>query len=306
MRRNDVESINELRTRLLTESGLVDRTVKIRTGHDVHAVETGQGSPLVLLHGTGDESLFLLPLIERLRGRRVIAIDRPGHGRSDAVALPRGRYREACTTWLFDALDALEIDRMDLLGYSMGGLYAAWFTLTHPERVEHLVLMGATPTMPGTTVPTPFAALATPVLGAVINRRPATRESMLEFLALIGEADGIRHHPDMLDLLVAGDADSSQAARDEVRAIISPWALAPGVGFRAGPAIEADELASFDLPTLLVWGADDPVGGPDAARRIAQRMPDARAEAIDAGHSPWLSHPDRCAELVNDFVGASQ
>lgn len=305
MTRSDVEPIDDLRSRLLAESALVDRHVRISNGATVHAVEFGEGDPLVLLHGTGDESLFFLPLLERLEGRRVIAIDRPGHGQSDPVPLPKDRYREACTAWLADALDALEVDRMALLGYSMGGLYATWFALAHPERVERLVLIGATPTMPGTEVPTPFAVLATPVIGAAINSRPATRDSMLEFAAMIGEADAMRAHPDLLDLLVAGDADSSEAARDEVRAIISPMALAPGIGFRAGPAVAVDELASLDLPTLLVWGTDDPIGGPDAARRLTRLMPDARAEAIDAGHSPWLGHPDRCADLINEFVGAA-
>ncbi|MEX1287420.1 MAG: alpha/beta hydrolase [Acidimicrobiia bacterium] len=302
MPRDELEPISDLRARLLTESALVDRHVRTRDGHAVHAIETGEGKPLVVLHGTGDESLFLLPLIERLHGRRVVAIDRPGHGRSDPVPLPRDRYREACTTWLGEALDALDIDRAALLGYSMGGLYATWFALAHPDRVERLVLMGAAPGLPGTTVPTPFAVLATPLLGAALNRRPATRESMLGFAAMIGEEEALRAQPDMLDLLVAGDADSSEAARAETMAIISPLSLLPGIGFRPGAAIEPDELRALDVPALLVWGEDDPVGGPDAARRVADLLPNAEVGILDTGHSPWLGRPDRCADLVNGFL----
>ncbi len=302
MPRDDLEPISDLRTRLLTKSALVDRHVRTAGGDAVHAVETGEGEPLVLLHGTGDESLFLLPLIERLHGRRVIAIDRPGHGRSDPVPLPRDRYREACTAWLGEAFDALDIDRAALLGYSMGGLCATWFTLAHPDRVERLVLLGAAPGLPGTTVPTPFAVLATPLLGAAVNRRPATRESMLDFAGMIGEEEAMRGQPDMLDLLVADDADSSEAARAEVMAIISPLALLPGVGFRPAAAIEPDELRALDVPVLLVWGEDDPVGGPDAARRVAEILPDVEVEILDTGHSPWLGRPDRCADLVNGFL----
>lgn len=302
MPRDDLEPIDDLRARLLTESGLVEHHVRTRDGYTVAAVETGDGDPLVLLHGTGDESLFLLPLIERLHGRRVIAIDRPGHGRSDPVPLPRNRYRAACTSWLGQALDALDVDRTALLGYSMGGLYATWFALAHPDRVERLVLMAAAPALPGTSVPTPFAALATPVLGAAINRRPATRESMLDFAGMIGEEEAMRGQPDMLDLLVAGDADSSEAARAEVMAIISPLALAPGFGFRSGPAIAPDELRTLDVPALLVWGEEDPVGGPEAARRVADLLPNADVAILDTGHTPWLRRPDRCADLVNEFL----
>lgn len=302
MPRDDLEPINDLRTRLLTESALVDHHVRTPSGHAVHAIETGEGEPLVLLHGTGDESLFLLPLIERLHGRRVVAIDRPGHGRSDPVPLPRKRHREACIAWLAEALDALDVEPTAMLGYSAGGLWATWFALAHPDRVEQLVLMGAAPALPGTRVPTPFAVLATPVLGALVNRRPATRESMLDFAAMIGEGEALRGQPDMLDLLVAGDADSSEAARAEVMAIVSPLALLPGVGFRPGPAVTPEELRSLGVPTLLVWGEDDPVGGPDAARTVASLLPDARVEVVDTGHSPWLDQPDRCAELVNGFV----
>jgi pimeloyl-ACP methyl ester carboxylesterase len=63
-----------------------------------------------------------------------------------------------------------------------------------------------------------------------------------------------------------------------------------------------DELHALTVPTLLIWGEQDPLGGADVAATAAATMPGAQLELLPAGHGPWLGHPDQVAALVGDFV----
>jgi pimeloyl-ACP methyl ester carboxylesterase len=119
----------------------------------------------VLLHGTGNPAGFFLPLLNELHGVRAIAPDRPGVGLSDPIDLPRDRYRESVVAWLDRLLDTLELDTTALLGHSGGGVWALWYALAHPDRVERLVLLGV-PTLPKTRCPLPIRMVGTPGWGS--------------------------------------------------------------------------------------------------------------------------------------------
>ncbi|MGH9176043.1 MAG: alpha/beta fold hydrolase, partial [Vicinamibacterales bacterium] len=110
--------------RVLDGSPAQARYIEVGAGRRVHVIELGDGPPLVLLHGTGASGLPFVPLLERLDGVRAIAVDRPGFGLSDAVNLPRERYREAVVEWLNRLLDALGLETTALAGSSAGGAWA--------------------------------------------------------------------------------------------------------------------------------------------------------------------------------------
>ena len=133
------------------------------------SLEKGGGSPLVLLHGTTASAGIFLPLLDELDGVRALAPDRPGHGLSDPIDLPRDRFRESVVEWLDQLLDALDVDAPALLGHSAGGIWALWYALARPDRVERLVLI-APPAVPGTRCPLPIRLMATPGLGALMSR----------------------------------------------------------------------------------------------------------------------------------------
>lgn len=163
----------------------------------------------MLLHGTGGSGLFLLPLLEHLRRVRAIAADRPGQGLSDPIELPRERFRQAALAWICQLFDALDLDSAALLGHSMGGLWSLWYTLARPERVRRLVLLGGTPTLPGTRVPLPFRMMALPGVGALLQRIPSTPKSVTQFARLVGEGDTVI--AETLDVLVAAGNDQVAA-----------------------------------------------------------------------------------------------
>ena len=105
-------------------------------------IEQGQGQPMVLLHGNGENSSYFVHQIAHFsKSYRVIAIDTRGHGQS-----PRGEKPFAIKQFaedLKDFLDAINIAKAIILGFSDGGNIALEFALKYPERVEKLILNGA-------------------------------------------------------------------------------------------------------------------------------------------------------------------
>jgi pimeloyl-ACP methyl ester carboxylesterase len=289
--------------RLLAGSPVSSRHVEV-AGDRVHLLEQGAGSPVVLLHGTGNPAGFLLPLLHELHGVHVIAPDRPGVGLSDPADLPVDRYRESAVAWLDHLLDALELDATALVGHSGGGLLALWYALARPGRVRRLVLLGV-PTLPRTRCPLPIRVAGTPGLGALLSRlAPPTPESMLRFAGAMGEKATLARHPDLVDLLVAAGRDpvTDRAAQAELHALLSPFALLSPSGWRRRGRVRPDELRRLAVPTLLLWGERDPVGSIPVAQAVTGLIPGARLEVLPTGHGPWLGQPTRTAAPVVDFV----
>lgn len=104
--------------------------------------EKGYGAPLILLHGNGESSGYFVNQIDRFANEyRVIAVDTRGHGAS-----PRGNKPFTLETFADDLknlLDSLNIEKVNILGFSDGGNIAVIFALKYPERVASLVLNGA-------------------------------------------------------------------------------------------------------------------------------------------------------------------
>jgi pimeloyl-ACP methyl ester carboxylesterase len=283
--------------RVLDGSSAQSRYVDVGPGRRVHAIEAGDGQPLVLLHGSGPTALLFLPLLERFTDVRAIAVDRPGFGLSDPAEAPEA-YREAAVESLNTILDGLGLAETALLGNSMGGTWAVWYALAHPNRVTRLVLLGAPPLLPGTRVPPPMLAVATPTLGPPPQMPPPSRETVVQSMSVFREADTIVQYPDQIEALVAAGYDrlAASASLRELRAAISP------TGWQPALALRPEELQELTVPTLLIWGEQDPLGGAEAARMTAAMIPHAQLEVVSAGHAPWLGHPDRVATMVSDFV----
>src|SRR5437879_6212755 len=103
-------------------------------------VHVGRGPALLLIHGIGDSSDTWQPLIEPLARRHtVIAPDLLGHGRSDK---PRADYSVAgYANAMRDLLSVLDVERVTVVGHSLGGGVAMQFAYQYPERCERLVLV---------------------------------------------------------------------------------------------------------------------------------------------------------------------
>lgn len=108
----------------------------------LHYLEKGQGEPLILLHGNGENGTYFTNQIEYFsKSYRVFAIDTRGHGKS-----PRGNAPFTIRQFakdLHDFMDKMAIEKANILGFSDGGNIALVFAINYPERVNRLILNGA-------------------------------------------------------------------------------------------------------------------------------------------------------------------
>lgn len=300
--RRTVGVMTTIHTRLRGSAGFEGRRIEV-AGRQVQLTERGEGPPLVLLHGTGAGAMFLSPLIERLEGVRVVAPDRPGQGLSDPTDIPRRHLRRTAVAWIDHLLDALGLTSTTLVGHSMGGLWTLWYALAHPQRVDRLVLL-APPFLPGSRCPLPYRVMATPGLFALVRRlSPPSPTSAVRFAKMMGEGDTVAGHPELVDLMVSSEQNPTavRTNANEVRAIVSPFALVAPSGFRRWH-VSWEELRRLDVTTLLIWGDREPLGGADVARGVVDAIPDAELAMVPAGHGPWLGRPDDTARLIAEFA----
>jgi pimeloyl-ACP methyl ester carboxylesterase len=188
-----------VRERILAASQTNARQVELGSGQRLHIIEAGSGAEVLFLHGSGTSSLSLLPVIERLDGVHAIAVDRPGFGLSEAVRVPRERFRQAAVELLDEILDALLLERPALAGQSMGGTWALWYGLARPERVGRIALLGSSPLLPGTRPPAPLRAMAAPVAGDLLARIvPPDARMVVRLMSSMAEKDTIVRYPDLI------------------------------------------------------------------------------------------------------------
>ncbi len=293
--------IAEVYRRMLAGAGMHGRMLSRPSGPDVHVVSSGDGPPVVHLHGSNTSALSHLMLAERATGLRSHLVDRPGFGLSEPQAFGTGGFREHGVGFVGAVLDVLDLEAPILVGASAGGSWATWFALDHPERVGGLVLLGAMPTLPGARPPLPLRVAATRGPGDLMATVKPGRRMLLRMMASMGEDETIVRHPDLLDSLVAGARDpvASGANLAELRALITVR------GIRSTLRLTHDELHRLSVPTVLICGDRDPVLPLSHARAAATEIPGARLEVLRAGHVPQLGHPDRVAALVGEFARAA-
>lgn len=276
--------------------------VRFRTihGHKRAYRIAGEGPPLLLLHGIGDSSVGWVDVMGRLaETHTVVAPDLLGHGQS---ARPRADYSVAAyANGMRDLLTLLDVDRVTVVGHSLGGGVAAQFAYQYPERCERLVLVA---TGGVATAVSPFLRIAAAPLAEVFLiplslpfAKPVGRLG-LEALRLSGTDLG-RDHDQIARVL---DALPDRDAR-----IAFTRTLRSGVDWR-GQVVTLRDRAYLAqaMPTLIVWGTRDGVIPVKHAHAAHAAMPGSRLELFDgAGHFPHHDDPDRFVELVGEFVATT-
>jgi pimeloyl-ACP methyl ester carboxylesterase len=121
---------------------------------------------------------------------------------------------------------------------------------------------------------------------------------VLRLASAVGEKGTLASNPDLVDLLVAAGRDpiTDHVSKAELRFFASPF------GFRRRSRVRPDELRQLAMPTMLIWGEYEPLGGVAVAQSVTDLIPDARLEVLPTGHGPWLGQPTRTAATVLEFV----
>jgi pimeloyl-ACP methyl ester carboxylesterase len=255
-------------------------------GIEVAYEDHGAGEqPLVLVHGfTGFRHDFASQLDELAQYGRVLAPDLRGHGDSGRTGDPSSYSFEQLTGDLLGLLDALGIERCDLLGHSMGGMLALRATLRAPERIGSLVLMD---TAPG---PLGFVDLSLLALAARVGRE-AGMAALAQILRARAKDDAARGAPDRRVEEEWG-TERFWAWRSARVAAMDPAAYEA-----LGRALVEQEdlshrLAEIRCPTaVLVGELDHEFRTPSEV--LARGIPDARLTVLpEAGHQPQHEAPE--------------
>jgi len=251
-----------------------------------HVIATGdpKSPPLVMLHPMGIPAFVWRELIASLSAvYRCYAIDTIGDINKSVLADPeRHPYHGSdYSDWLCDVVDALELERTHVLGWSMGGFIALHFAADYPERVRRLALLAP--------------------MGL-----PSWSETMRVLFRLMSAAT----FPSALrvDRLITWAIGDSPAAHDQLRGWMRKL-IDSGSQPRLGNPLPLSraKLQAIDAPTVVLLGdADGPLGGATSAAERARRyLRDVRIEILpNATHALPIEHPIHVAEALFEFLGA--
>lgn len=261
--------------------------------HRIHYNEAGSGHPVILLHGSGPGSTgwsnFRTNIATLAQDFHVYAVDMPGWGQSDTQTAETGYDHVAA---LIAFMDALDIDRAALVGNSMGGITSISTAILHPERVSHLISMGAP--VPGQNtwganglsegLKVLFRTYQNPTIE---NMKEVTEVMAFDPALTSGDLAALRldaalAHPEHLD----------------------SWNNAPGGNplsteyFGYGP-----RLAEITAPTLALHGRDDRVVSYEQSLRLVSAVDNARLLLINrCGHWAQIEHAVEFNRVVRDFI----
>jgi pimeloyl-ACP methyl ester carboxylesterase len=257
----------------------------------------GSGPVIVLLHGiAGSSETFGEVLPWLAEDYTVLAPDLLGHGRS---AKPRGDYSiGAYANLVRDLLSALNIDRVSLVGHSLGGGVAAQFAYQFPEQCERLVLVSSGGL--GREVSLLLRAASLPAVNPILSVLCASRlRQTASGLAGLLTRIGLRLSPD-LDGFLQGY--TSLADGDARRAFV--YTLGTMVDFSGQRVSAVDRLyLAAEIPTLIVWGDRDPIIPIAHAHAALARIPHAQLEIFSgAGHFPHREDPHRFVRTLVQFM----
>jgi pimeloyl-ACP methyl ester carboxylesterase len=273
-------------------------TIMSIDGVDLHVFEQGEGTPVVLLHGSGSimQDMVVSGLVDRLaEAHRVIVLDRPGYGWSSR---PSGRdwTPEAQAALFAAAADRLGAERPILYGHSWGTLPALAWALDRPEFVRGLVL-GA-----GYFFPTPrpdalfTSILASPVLGDLMSETIAPLQTRLTGPAGFRMIFSPNETPprfldEMPFALMLRPGHLQATAADSAMMPLAAARLEPRYG-------------ELQLPVTIIWGEQDKlVDQAQQSARLAALLPQARAVPLsDTGHMVHHVALDQVATAIEEMA----
>jgi pimeloyl-ACP methyl ester carboxylesterase len=268
------------------------RTIVTRHAR-LSTLEAGTGPPVLAIHGLGGTKGSFVLTVAALADRfRVVAVDLPGFGDSDkpiGAAYDPGFFADA----MIDLLDALELDRADIIGNSLGGRVALEVALRSPERVGRVALLAPSLAWRRPRRWAPALRLVRPELGLV----------QLAPRALV---QAVVHR-----LIPGADEGWTAAGVDEfLRAYQTPAGRAAFYAAARHIYLEAPHgddgfwprLRDLQPDVLFIWGRHDTLVPIAFARHVAEALPHARHVELDCGHVPQMERPQQTHKAVAAFL----
>lgn len=243
----------------------------------------GSGAPLLLINGIGAGLEMWEPFVNQVQAREVIAFDLPGTGHSEHGRWPK--RMNGLATLVAGLLDRMGLDRVDLLGYSLGGVLAQEVAHRFPDRLNRLVLAATSPGLPSIP-PNPIAAALILTPTRYYNRRLA--EATMPFIAGGRTA-----------------RDKGVMRRNLDYRLIAPPSMNGYLHQLYSVCGWSSHLWLRRIPhsTLVLHGDDDPLVPVWNAHYMAKMIKRGRLHVVPgAGHLFLLDQPDQTVAAVEMFL----
>ena len=260
----------------------------------IHYNDCGSGDQtVVMLHGSGPGATGwanfnrnIDPLVAA--GYRVLLVDFPGWGKSDSV-VNSGSRSDFNARILKGVVDKLDIQKVHLLGNSMGGHSAVAFTLSWPERVGKLVLMGGG--TGGMSLFTPMPTEGIKLLQGLY--REPTIENLKKMMNIF-----VYDPSDLTEELFKARLENMLSRRDHLENFIKSIESNPKQFPDFSP-----RLGEINAATLIVWGRNDRFVPMDTGLRLLAGIAGSELHIYrDCGHWAQWEHADSFNQLVLDFL----
>jgi pimeloyl-ACP methyl ester carboxylesterase len=240
----------------------------------LHEADDPATPPILLIHGAGGSHLHWAPDIRRLNGFKVIALDLPGHGKSEGIG------RQSIADYVIavqNFMDAMDLPAAIIVGHSMGSAIALQLALDAPDRVLGLVMVSG---------------------GSRLRVNPSILENAMDvatFPLAVKEintwAFGPESDPRLREL-------AAQRMQKETRPTVLHGDFLACNDFNA-----SERLAEIDKPTLILCGTDDKMTPFKHSQTLSQEIKGAKLVEIEgAGHMVGLEKPRAIAEALEAFV----
>jgi 2-hydroxy-6-oxonona-2,4-dienedioate hydrolase len=280
----------------LTEA-TTSKFVRIKEGEldlQLHYNDCGSGAEtVVMLHGSGpgasgwaNFNRNIEPLVAA--GYRVILMDCPGWSKSDPIVCT-GSRSDLNGRALKGLLDAVGLDKVHIIGNSMGGHSAVAFALANPKRVGKLVLMGGGTGGPSQFVPMPTEGIK---LIQALYREPSVENLKRMMAVFVYDSSGLTEE------LYQTRLDNMLARRDHLENFVKSHAANPRQFTDYGP-----RLGEIAAPALIIWGRDDRFVPMDVGLRLVWGMQNAEMHIFNrCGHWAQWEHAEKFNRMVLDFL----
>jgi pimeloyl-ACP methyl ester carboxylesterase len=271
------------------------RTVELSKGR-IRAHVTGDGPPIVFVHGALVNANLWRKVVPRLEGYTRVTLDLPLGSHLESMPADADMSAPGLALMIAEAIEALGLDEVTVVGNDTGGGLTQLMAVRRPERIARLVLTSsdafdnfpprffrivfAPACIPG-VIPVGFAGLRLrplrrlPIAYGWLSKKPIDHDAEDSYV---------------LPVLTRGEI------RRDVRRVLA--GLDPKYTLDA-----AARLTSFDKPVLIAWSTEDRFFPTEHAERLTKLLPDARLEWIEGARSfSPEDRPERLAELIGAFV----
>lgn len=279
---------------------------KVHVGDiDIGYKMLGKGEPFILFNGASDnmnawDKAFLKGLSS---DHTVIVFDQRGIGNTTVGSKPY-TYQQLADD-AAGLLDALKIPKADVMGYSLGSYLAQQLTITYPDKVTSLILVGSScGGKDHTSKPPEFIKLQSQVVNKSLNNVPISQDEIKSLVVASLGSGWIKIHPESVN--IPENITTLQQLKPGLPPEIANNQINVGKHWEDNPnwSGTCDDLAKIAKPTLIITGTDDNAYQPHVnSLKIVEKIPGAwLVQVKDAGHAVMDQYPDEIGNIVNTFL----